>query len=342
MGGTPASVARRPSLPPAADAANGAVERPATHEEMLRAYDQDLFWDRHDKAWLIASDIPRDDPCHRAELLALRCKELAYMRGFKDRLNPDTPTQLWEKRRLESSAYRERINRTLAVFQYMEGVVRQTTRVLRGGALTAEQSAKMVVEMDLARYRLRYAQARQTAVRDKLFTIGQIERSEGTRMAASWWASAAQKSLSVAAIARLRAAKSYAELRKPDKAKPPNSSSSANKRKQQQQPGLAALAKQLKTVAASQGRVLSKLGSLRNPRAKPKPQPNPNPPNTRKPKRAAAATATAAPPRKKPAHGGCPHCKKQGFEGWEWHPATKCFELVPAIRPDGYVMRKDR
>ena len=139
----------------------------------------------------------------------------------------------------------------------------------------------------------------------------------------------------------MRAAKSYAELRKPDKTKPPNPSSSANKRKQQQQPGLAALAKQLKTVAASQSRVLSKLGSLKTPRGRPTAQPNPNPPNPRKPKRPAGAAVSAPPPRKKPAHGGCAHCKKEGWDGWEWHPQAKCYELVAAIRPPGYIMHKN-
>jgi hypothetical protein len=97
---------------------------------------------------------------------------------------------------------------------------------------------------------------------------------------------------------------------------------------------LAAVAK----LASSQSKMLKTIGGLkagRTPKAKP----------VKPPKKVSTATVTttaAQAVRAPPSHGGCTHCKAKGFKGWEWHIKTKCYELVPAIRPADYVMRKDR
>ena len=94
------------------------------HLELLRAYDQDLFWDRHDRKVVIAVALEQDDICCDADLLDLRRAEVWAMCDHSDMLNPDTPSPSWLIRKLQSKTAQGRTERTLATLEYTEGLLR--------------------------------------------------------------------------------------------------------------------------------------------------------------------------------------------------------------------------
>jgi hypothetical protein len=282
--------------------------------------------------------LDEDDICREADLLDLRRAAARAMWDRSDMLNPDTPSPSWLIRKLQSKTAQGRMERTLATLEYTEGLLRGAKRALQRGEMDAPACSKLLKLVNAGVYRMCYAQARILAVRDtsNKLTLLDIERSEAVRFTASWWQSAAQASMSMRQLMQQRSKHSHEALSaRPAPVAPPK-----KKHKVASKPNSALLAAVAK-LASSQSKMLKTIGGLkagRTPKVKPvKPPKLPR-------KVAAANTTTAAAPaaRIPPSHGGCAHCKAKGYTGWEWHVKAKCYELVPAIRPADYVMRKDR
>ena len=79
---------------------------------------------------------------------------------------------------------------------------------------------------------------------------------------------------------------------------------------------------------------MTKIGSLAAKRETPPAVPTPTRPTKAAKTATPASKATAsqiAKWGKPPSHGGCPPCRKRGYEKWEWHSQEQCFTEHPEL-----------